>query len=523
MARRSEHAPWEGRIKTALKDKRLANRWWRLNTLYFVTDEHGRKVRFRPEDRDVQVELYNNLWYLNEILKSRQHGITTFFCIYFLDACLFRSNIRAGIIAHNREDAEAFFADKVKYAYDQLDSTEIGRAIKKLRQASQDSARELKFSNNSAIRVGTSLRSATLQFLLVSEYGKICARYPEKAKEIRTGALNTVHPGQFIAIESTAEGREGHFYELDKSARDLLISGKPLTKMDFRHFFFPWWRKPEYSINPENVIIPSEMQEYFNALRADHGIDLTAGQMAWYVKKYETQQDEMKREFPSTEDEAFEAAIIGAYYATQLRKARADGRIGAVPHDPSAEVHTAWDLGINDEMAIWFFQRHGQWVDVIDYYEHSGEGLEHYAAVLRDKPYLYGQHYAPHDIKKRDLISGRTRLSRAADLGIQFTPIDRAADVVEDINEVRRLFYRLRIDEAACDRGLAALEAYRKEWNDKRGCFSRKPLHNWASNGADALRTLVHGVLSEDTMAASKANIDIYRKRVRPGLSWMAA
>lgn len=475
--------------------ERLKDRWWRLNNLYYIVDEHAQKIKFRPETREVQTNLYNGLWYLNEILKSRQHGVTTFFCIFFLDACLFQGNIRAGIIAHNREDAESFFKDKVKFAYDNIEV----EGIKLLRNADTSSARELRFSNNSAIRVGTSLRSATLQYLLISEYGKICAKYPEKAKEIRTGALNTIHAGQFVAIESTAEGQEGHFFDLDKKARDLQKAGKALTKMDFKHFFYPWWAKPEYKLSPEDcelTIIPQEMGEYFDQLRDEHKIHLTGGQKKWYCKKYETQQDEMKREFPSTADEAFEAAIIGAYYGKQMTKARNDNRVGEVPHDLSALVHTAWDLGINDEMSIWFYQLLGPWVNIVGYYENSGEGLEHYIKHINDTGYLLGTHYAPHDIKKRDLISGKNRIDRARDLGISFRRIDRAADVVEDINEVRRMFYRFRFNEETCQQGIKAVDGYRKEWNVKAGCFRRTPLHNWASNGADALRTLAHGVMA---------------------------
>ena len=476
--------------------KLLKSRWWRLNNLYSIIDERGQKIKFQPQTRTVQTELFDNLWFCNEILKSRQHGITTFFCIYFLDACLWYPNTRAGIIAHNREDAEAFFSDKVKFAYDEMEhGNKLCAAMKEMNESPKHSSRELLFTNNSAIRVGTSLRSATLQYLLISEYGKICAKFPEKAKEIRTGALNTIHKGQFIAIESTAEGREGHFFELDRAARAHAASGKELTEMDYKHFFFAWWQKPEYMLETP-VPIPIEHAEYFKELKVKHGIELTMPQKFWYVKKYETQQDEMKREFPSTADEAFEAAIIGAYYSKQLMKARETGRIGEYPYDPSYLVQTGWDLGINDEMSIWFFQEIGQWIQFIRYYENTDEALDHYLSVMEDTNYHFGKHYAPHDIKKRDLISGRTRLARAKDLGINFVKIDRAADVIEDINEVRRLFFRFRFDAVGCDQGIKSLEGYRKEWNDKQGCFRGKPLHNWASNGADAIRTVAHGVLN---------------------------
>ena len=185
---------------------RLSDREWRLNNLYYIIDATGNRVLFQPNG--IQEQLNQGLWYLNLILKSRQHGITTDLCILYLDYCLFTPNIRAGIIAHTRDDAEIFFNDKIKYAYDNLPEQ-----VKAMVPADSRSARELSFGNNSAIRVGTSLRGSTLQLLHISEFGKICAKYPEKAKEIVTGSLNTVHPGQVITIESTAEGKSGYFYD----------------------------------------------------------------------------------------------------------------------------------------------------------------------------------------------------------------------------------------------------------------------------------------------------------------------
>lgn len=130
------------------------------------------------------------MWYCNLILKARQLGISTFVSLLFLDRCLFNSNQHAGIIAHTREDAEQLFR-RVKFAYDSLPIE-----IKALRMANTDKARELQLSNGSTLRVGTSMRSSTLQYLHISEFGKICAKYPDKAREIVTGALNAIAPGQ---------------------------------------------------------------------------------------------------------------------------------------------------------------------------------------------------------------------------------------------------------------------------------------------------------------------------------------
>jgi hypothetical protein len=127
----------------------------------------------------------------------------------------------------------------IRFPYDRLDE-----GLKAAVPAVQDSANQLTFGNNSSLRVSTSMRSGTLQLLHVSEFGKICAQYPDKAREIVTGALNTVEAGQFVVIESTAEGQEGAFYDLAQRARARALSGQPLTSLDYRFHFVPWWADP---------------------------------------------------------------------------------------------------------------------------------------------------------------------------------------------------------------------------------------------------------------------------------------
>jgi hypothetical protein len=180
------------------------------------------------------------------VLKCRQIGMTTLFCIDGLDSVLWNDNFQAGIVAQTLDDASNIFKDKLKFAFDNLHP-----AIRALFRLVGDSAKEMAFSHGSAIRVGTSLRSSTLQFLHISEFGKICAKDPEKAREIITGSLNTVHIGQRIIIESTAEGREGRFFDMCQEAEALQKSGKPLGSLDFRFRFFPWWRHDAYSLDEE--------------------------------------------------------------------------------------------------------------------------------------------------------------------------------------------------------------------------------------------------------------------------------
>ena len=440
---------------------------WRLNNLYKVIDQEGHGVPFRMNW--AQQSLFDEMHYQNLVLKARQLGFTTFIQLLMLDACMFNSDIRAGTIAHTREDAEAFFRDKVKWPYEQLPE-----ALKAANPATEDSARRLSFQNNSSLRVGTSLRSGTFQYLHVSEYGKLCAKYPDKAKEVKTGAFNTVHPGQIIFVESTAEGQEGEFYDMVSKARAMEEQGKKPGQLDFKFFFYPWFKHPGYQLNASGITMPEKMSDYLAKL------DLTDEQMAWYIKKEEQQGADMKREFPSTPNEAFEAAIEGAYFAQQLTNAREAGRIGRVPYEPSLKVNTFWDLGMDDSMSIWFHQRVGLENRFIDFYQNNGEGMAHYAKTLDQKPYVYGEHFGPHDLAVREIGTGKSRKETARDLGINFTVVARPDDKGDAIETMRNAFPSCAFDEKGCADGIKALAAYRKEWDDKLGVYKNKPRHDWA-------------------------------------------
>src|SRR5690606_29190865 len=220
--------------------------------------------------------------------------------------------------------------------------------------------------------------------------------------------------------------------------------------------------------------IPQSFQRYFAELRAK-GIELSAEQQAWYVKKAEQQGSDMKREFPSTPEEAFEAAIEGAYYSEQMAKADSDGRITNVPHDPHAKVEVVFDLGINDSMSLGFRQRVGKEIHWIHSYENSGEGLPHYAAYMQrmsqERGYVYSRMIWPQDAKQRELSTGKTRLDIAKPLfGL---PIDIAPDVgvAAGIEKVRGEFNRYWFDKTECEGLIRALRAYQKEWNEALGVW----------------------------------------------------
>ena len=188
-----------------------------------------------------------------------------------------------------------------------------------------------------------------------------------------------------------------------------------------------------------------------------------------------------------------EAPLVGAYYGKQMMDADKEGRLCRVPWEPNLLVHTAWDLGIGDSTAIWFFQQFGMEVRVINFYENSGEGLAHYVKKLGEMGYAYGQHLAPHDIEVRELTTGVTRRNAARGLGINFRVVGK--HLVEDgIEQTRTLLPKCWFDTVKCDRGLEALKSYRKEYDEKRKTFRDNPEHDWASHGADAFRILAMGI-----------------------------
>ena len=185
---------------------------------------------------------------------------------------------------------------------------------------------------------------------------------------------------------------------------------------------------------------------------------------------------------------SFDAAIEGAYYGEALATARREGRIGRVPWEPQVPVETWWDLGIGDATAIWFVQRVAKEVRFIDYLEESGEGLAFYAKALGEKPYVYGRHLAPHDIEVRELGTGKSRKEVARGLGIRFETAPKLP-IEDGIEAVRNLLPTAWFDDEKCARGIDALTMYRKEFDDKAGAFKDRPLHDWSSHGADAMRT----------------------------------
>lgn len=180
----------------------------------------------------------------------------------------------------------------------------------------------------------------------------------------------------------------------------------------------------------------------------------------------------------------------GSVFGKQLAQAREDGRIGSVPYDATTGVYTAWDLGIGDATAIWFFQRVGREIHFIDHYEASGEDLGHYISVINNKPYNYAKHFLPHDAKQRELQTNMTRVDFFAQNGINNVEVLRPTSFTvgnDDINLIARPKLSLCwFDAEKCKRGLECLRAYHYDYDVKNNLLKSQPEHDWSSHSSSA-------------------------------------
>ena len=196
-------------------------------------------------------------------------------------------------------------------------------------------------------------------------------------------------------------------------------------------------------------------------------------------------------------DQEFECSFIGnisgSIYGDIVQDLDDDGKIGAVPYDPSLPVNTAWDIGYNDSTSIIFFQLLNHQINIIETYEDDNEALPHYIKFLQDKDYVYDTHYGPHDLDVTEFSNGKTRREVASALGVRFRIAPRI--LLEDgIHAVKMLLPRCRIDSDGCSDLLISLRHYHRKFNDKERIFKSKPVHDFSSHMCDALRVLATGL-----------------------------
>ncbi len=496
----------------------LSDPMWRVcsGQLYKImvksdADDLGTVVPFKPNK--AQQRLMSRLWNRNIILKARQLGFTTLVAILWLDHALFNADQRCGIIAQDREAAEAIFRDKVKLAYDRLPPE-----LKAAMPLGRDSASELLFAhNNSSIRVATSMRSGTIHRLHVSEFGKICAKFPIKAKEVVTGSLPAVPLDGIAIIESTAEGQDGDFYKMTQRAMGQATQKTTLTQKDYRFHFFPWWQEEQYRIEGAGVVITEKDREYFEGIEAAMGCTITRAQRNWYCATrdadFSGDPEKMWQEYPGTPLEAFQVATDGKYYAVQIAAARKAGRIGGVPMVDGVPVNTFWDIGSSDGTAVWFHQRVGMQNRFFGFIEGWGEPYSYYVRKMQALGCIWGVHHLPHDAQHKrqqgEEVKAPIDELRKLPIAGDWLIVPRVSDIAHGIQLTRAAFGECYFDETGCKEGLAHLENYSKSWNERAGCWSAIPKHDIHSEAADAYRQFAQGYTHKDQSADAAA----YRKR----------
>lgn len=489
----------------------LSDRRFRINNLYYVEDKNGKKVKFVMTWS--QELLFVGFWWLCVILKVRQLGISTFIGILQLDRCLFTPNSTCGIIDKTEEDAKKKLG-KISFAYEHMDdpddpkTAQLCTLLKRTVRLITNNKTEMAFSNGSKIWAGTSLRGGTVNFLHVSELGPIAHKNPAKAKEIAAGSFNTVHQGNIIVVESTHEGgRYGLNYELIRLAQRN--NGKQLTKMDWKFFFFPWYKEPGYTLplNGARLTITPDQAKYFASLEKFTGVKLTAEQIHWYVKKSQTPKVNMAQQFCSTPEEALQAISEGAIYGKEMIGLRAAGRIREFEHDRTAPLYTFWDIGMSDYTCIWLVQFVGLDICVLNGYTCHGEQPSHYAAKMLEWQTHYQRpvkkHFLPHDAAhKIKMIGGKSWRDLLIDAGlgsIDIVPV--TPDIWSGIQHLRSLLPRFYF-HTECEKdhelpsgrilpsGLGALEGYHTKVDAVGGKIVETPEHDDASHFCDALRVL---------------------------------
>lgn len=483
---------------------------WRINSLYRIINRDANSIKFKLNS--VQRNVLENLHYRNLILKARQLGMSTFAVLYLLDQVLFSENLQAGIVSYSLEHAQHIFKRIIGHALDTLPPE-----FKCRTGIVQRSAREISFNNGSSLRVDTTLRGGSYPLVLVSEFGKTCARNPQKAEEVITGTLQAVPKDGKVIIESTGEGNEGFFAEMVMEASRR--GNANLTNLDYKLFFYNWLEEPSYQIH-EKVNYDVNLTDYFNKVENEIGTKITNPQRNWYAVQTRLLGDKIKQEFPSTVSESFLTSSDAFYFAEAVNRAYNSNRCLHTPlYDALLPVYVAMDIGLNDLTVMVFFQvAHGE-IRVIDYYEDKNKDVPFYAKfLLQDKRFLYHTIFLPHDSVKRDPLDISNSYER--DFQRLFSGTNTRFHILKRMDKQLSISHaKVMIDRCVFNVNrvksfLDKLSKYRKKWNESLGRYLEEPLHNEASNHADAFQYLAQAVGHLETVSSMKGALDLHKKVV---------
>ena len=483
----------------------LSSKSERMNSIYKIVDRNGESIRFKLNS--VQQNVLKNLHKRNLILKARQLGMSTFSVLFILDEAIFNHNVSCGIVSYSLEHAQHIFKRIIGHALDNLDEP-YKRAVR----VAQRSAREITFENGSFLRVDTTLRGGSYQNILVSEFGKTCARNPIKAEEVVTGTLNTLSKSSTCIIESTGEGNSGFFADMVNVSAER--GNDNLTELNYRLFFFNWLEEPSYILKqaiPEDY----EKEKYFDKLETDLKCTISREQRNWYYQQLSLLGDKVKQEFPSTVSEAFLASSDAFYFQQGIQKAYDQERcLYNSLYDALAPVYVAMDIGVTDLTVLTFFQVvHGE-IRIIDYYEDSNKDTSFYCKfMLQDKPYLYETIFLPHDASHKGKVIVDNTYERETRKYFSHTPTKVNVLKVSQDKNLLISNARMKLDRCVFNLHktksyLEHLSKYRKKWSEQYGKYLDKEHEDIHCHYADsfiyAMQAVTHIEALGDVSGALK-------------------
>jgi len=484
----------------------LADWRWRLSNLYKIRKEgEGDPIPFkmRQEQEMVITSLRESPTVPVYIIKARRLGLSTGIGVAMADEAIWKGGTQARLIERSKEFAAEKMRNIIRFAAESMPD-ELTSRLEVFKRS--DSDFELKIKTvpdefKSSIHAGVQARGGDCSFLWVSEWGPIAFEDRPRSAEIRSGALPAARKGKRVVETTWMGGKSGDLWELIEPIMKKAEDAEGVL------MFFPWHNDPECA-RFDGGTVSGEVEQYFRDLAEKTKKGFTQAQKRWYTLTSAQQGSKMKREFPSTIDECWEAPIIGAIYGVMMDTLMTRGQITSLPHNPEYTVDTFWDLGAPENTVVWYTQTIAGYEHVIDCDHNLFLTTEQRTAHMRAKGYDFNAHYVPHDANalRPGGMTFREELTLAGLENVVTVP--RTTDPWLGINEVSKMLDLCMFDADKCKRGLEALREYRRKQDEKTGLLTNDIVHNWCSHFCDSLRVKAEAKMSGVMVTKSSRRFD---------------
>lgn len=469
-----------------MKPENLRDPFWRLRHLYKCKKEGSGEAlpfRMRPEQEQVIRALYDHPGEPVYIVKARRLGLSTGIGLAMMDHCAWNGGAVGRLIERNQDFAGEKMRDIMRFGFESMPKEITSRFDVKHQGSPQildPKVTGLDENKRSMIHAGIAARGGDCSWLWVSEWGPIAHKDPTRSEEIRTGAFPAARLGKRVVETTWMGGKSGDLWELIKPIYQQ-EEGATGTLL-----FFPWWNDP-VCVRLDGGAVDGETEGYFRSLSDTLSRKFQQEQKRWYVVAKKESGIFIKREYPSTIEEALSAPVEGAIYAKWVQEAHAKGRVLPIPVDGNTLVHTFWDLGSPKNTRVWYVQVSGMYMKVLRVDMGTDETIAERWARMLGYGYNFGKHYLPHDAKQTERL-GKSMETSCRDAGMQNVVVlppcsIRGEGIWYGINHMRGLFASFMFDSVLCADALDDLQAYHTDKDND-------PVHDPSSHTADAGRTL---------------------------------